>query len=477
MQLDLGHHAKCIPELERLVHEHSLDEHFWAQLMVAYYRSGRQAHALRAYQRARSLLADELGIDPGAELQDLERQILDHDPELMPARPAPISTDESLPEGVVTFLLTDIEGSTSLWDEDPEAMSLAIAEYEEIIAHTVEAHRGRTVKSQGEGDSTLSVFPRASDAEVAAVALQRALLSEEWPSNLRLATRVALHTGEAHLRDGDYYGGTLNRAARIRALASGGQILCSRPTRDLIADTLHDEVRAVELGTQALRGLQRPETIYAVVHPELADVAPLATTTPEPLSVPLPVRLTATDAPFVGRERERALLDAALKAVQSEGRRRAVLVAGEPGIGKTTLTAHFARAARDDGAIVLAGRCDEDLGIPYQPWTEALTHLVVMPPTHSSRPRRAHAVATSPALPRVSPAASATLHRPRAIPRPSAICSSVPLSTCSSAGSARQAGRGRARRPAVGGPPDASAATSSARRRSAVASVGGPHPS
>src|SRR2546421_547241 len=141
-RLDLGHDAETIPELERLAGEHPLDEHFWAQLMVAYYRAGRQADALRAYQRARSLLAEELGVEPAAELQDLERRILDHDPELMLARPGPASTDACFPEGVVTFLLTDIEGSTPLWDHDPEAMSSAIARHEELVTHTVRSHRG-----------------------------------------------------------------------------------------------------------------------------------------------------------------------------------------------------------------------------------------------------------------------------------------------------------------------------------------------
>src|SRR2546421_84087 len=141
-RLDLGHDAETIPELERLAGEHPLDEHFWAQLMVAYYRAGRQADALRACQRARSPLADELGVEPAAELQDLEHRILHHDPELMLARPGPASTDACFPEGVVTFLLTDIEGSTPLWDHDPEAMSSAIARHEELVTHTVRSHRG-----------------------------------------------------------------------------------------------------------------------------------------------------------------------------------------------------------------------------------------------------------------------------------------------------------------------------------------------
>jgi DNA-binding SARP family transcriptional activator len=378
-RLDLGQHAECIPELERHVREHSLDEHFWAQLMVAYYRSGRQAHALRAYQRARSILADELGIEPGEEIRDLERRILDHDPDLMQTAPSqpPGAIEAPLPEGVLTFLLTDIEGSTALWDQDPEAMSLANARYEEVVAQTVEAYRGHIVKSRGEGDSTMSVFRRASDATAAAVAVQRGLVAEEWPGGLRVPTRMALHTGEAHLRDGDYYGGTLNRAARIRSLADGGQILCSRPTRDLIADAPPDDMKLVELGTHELKGLQRSETIYAIVHPALGDAVPraLSTAPAVPVTIPLPVRL-APDTPFFGREHECALLEIALKAVRTDRTRRAIVVTGEAGIGKTTLTAHFGRTAHADGAVVLAGHCDEDLGIPYQPWNEALTQLV-----------------------------------------------------------------------------------------------------
>ncbi len=411
--LELGRHHELVGELETMVEEHRLDERLWGQLMVAYYRSGRQADALRAYQRARSLLADELGIDPGAELQDLERKVLDHDAELMLAPPAPplASTDESLPQGVVTFLLTDIEGSTSLWDEDSDGMSQAIKRYEELIAHSVQAHSGRMVKSRGEGNSTLSVFARASDAADAAVALQRGLRAEEWPGDLQIATRVALHTGEAYERDDDYYGGPLNRAARIRGLAAGGQILCSRPTRDLVADRLPDEVHLVELGAHALKGLKRPETIYAIVHPELADVAPLTLPTAigEPMIVPLPVRFTATDAPFVGREDEGALLDGALKAVSADGRRRTVVVAGEPGVGKTTLTVHFARAAHEDGAIVLAGHCDEDLGIPYQPWTEALAHVVRHAPDWLLH---AHVSARGGELTRLVPVLARRVHTP-----------------------------------------------------------------
>jgi hypothetical protein len=105
-----------------------------------------------------------------------------------------------LPHGILTFLLTDIEGSTKLWELHPAAMGAALARHEALIEATVTAHGGRLIKSQGEGDSTLSVFPRASDAVRAALGLQQALTAEAWPAGLVLRTRMALHTGEAERR-------------------------------------------------------------------------------------------------------------------------------------------------------------------------------------------------------------------------------------------------------------------------------------
>jgi class 3 adenylate cyclase len=127
-----------------------------------------------------------------------------------------------LPDGILTFLLTDIEGSTPLWERHRAVMGAALAQHEELVARAVGAHGGRLIKTRGEGDSTVSVFVRASDAAAAALTLQRSLGASAWPGGLTLPTRAALHTGEAELRDGDYYGQTLNRAARLRALGQGG---------------------------------------------------------------------------------------------------------------------------------------------------------------------------------------------------------------------------------------------------------------
>jgi class 3 adenylate cyclase len=152
-------------------------------------------------------------------------------------------------------------------------MGVALARHQALIARTVAAHSGRLIKRQGEGDSTLSVFVRASGAVAAALMLQRALLRERWPGAMALATRVAVHTGEAELRDGDYFGPALNRAARLRSLGRGGQILLSRATAELVADQLPEGAGLVDVGSHLLKGLSRPENVFAVAHPDRAGRA------------------------------------------------------------------------------------------------------------------------------------------------------------------------------------------------------------
>src|SRR5262245_10922190 len=142
----------------------------------------------------------------------------------------------ALPTGTVTFLLTDIEGSTRLWDEHPEAMRQALVRYDAIVEGLAEKHGGAVVRPRGEGDSHFCVFARATDAVVAAADVQRALHDEPTPELLRV--RMALHTGEADLRDGDYYGSAVNRCARLQALAHGGHVLVSDVTSDLVQGRL-----------------------------------------------------------------------------------------------------------------------------------------------------------------------------------------------------------------------------------------------
>ncbi|HTQ18713.1 BTAD domain-containing putative transcriptional regulator, partial [Mycobacterium sp.] len=256
--LATGRAAEVIGDLEAAVAEAPLRERRWGQLMLALYRAGRQGEALGAYQRARSLLADELGVDPGPELRRLEAAIVAQDASL------DIVVAQSLPAvtRAVTFLLTDIEGSTAAWEADAEAMAVALARHDELVEQAVTSRGGRLIKTRGEGDATFSVFDRPSAAAAAAIELQDAIGCEPWALREPMRIRVALHTGEVELRDGDYFGRAVNRAARLRSLAAGGQILCSGAVAELVIDSLPDDVVLADLGIRQLRNLVRPEHVF-----------------------------------------------------------------------------------------------------------------------------------------------------------------------------------------------------------------------
>jgi class 3 adenylate cyclase len=288
-RLALGEHRAVAAESQAAVAAEPLRERRWAQLMVALYRCGRQADALRAYRRLREHLGEELGIEPSGELVALEEAVLLQKPELVwtpahdgrfqPRRPAPADARVSdagveaarpvLPSGVLTFLLTDVVGSTALWDARPRDMVGVLDHHDELITKAVTAHNGVVLKAKGEGDSTMSVFVRASDAVAAAVELQERLYTTVWPQDLALRVRVAVHTGETYERDGDYFGPTLNRAARLRALASGGQVLTSSVTAALVHDHPVSAVVLSELGPHQLPGLSRPEGVFEVMSSHL----------------------------------------------------------------------------------------------------------------------------------------------------------------------------------------------------------------
>ena len=263
-KLALGRHGEVIGQLEQLVEEHPYREALRAQLMLALYRADRQADALQAYQDARRQLVEDLGIEPGARLRELEAAVLAQDDSLAAevAEPPPQEVRGDLPSGVVTFLLTDIEGSTGLWEADPEAMAASLQLHDELIERSAEAHGGRLLKTKGEGDSTLSVFPRASDALACAAELRTSFGAVTWHGEIELRVRLALHTGEAHERAGDYFGPALNRAARLRGLADGGATLLSQATMEIVHDRLPDGMELVDLGVHELRGLSRPERVF-----------------------------------------------------------------------------------------------------------------------------------------------------------------------------------------------------------------------
>jgi predicted ATPase/DNA-binding SARP family transcriptional activator len=372
-RLAAGDNRGVVASAQAAVTQYPLRERLWALLMTGLYRDGRQADALRAFRRLRSHLGDELGIEPSPELQDLEARMLRQEVET--ASPVPMAKTPPLPTGVVTFMLTDVVGSTRLWETAPAAMADAISRHEELLRAAVEGNNGVLLKSRGEGDSTFSVFQRATDAVAAALDAHAALASEQWPTPSPVEVRLAVHTGEALERGGDYYGRTVNRAARLRAAAIPGQVLVSQATADLVVDHLPEGFRLQTLGVQQLRDLERPETVF-VVAPVGEPVPDVPAASPDTAVIKLPARLAAgPNMGFVGRGREIDSLSMAFKHVAG-GSGRVVLIAGEPGIGKTALAAHVARLAHESGATVLFGRCDEETGVPHRPWIEAIGHLV-----------------------------------------------------------------------------------------------------
>lgn len=204
-----------------------------------------------------------------------------------------------LPTGTLTFLFTDIEGSTRLWEEAPEAMAIAITRHDTLLTKEISDHGGKIVKNRGEGDSHFVVFSSAVDAVAGACALQRTLQMECWPTPAPLRLRIALHSGEAVLRPDDYYGTAVNRCARLRAIAHGGQTLLSGATHELVRDALPEGVALVDLGFHRLKDLQRPERVYQLVHADLpTDFPSLNSLDSFPNN--LPRQLTS----FIGRESE-----------------------------------------------------------------------------------------------------------------------------------------------------------------------------
>lgn len=241
-----------------------------------------------------------------------------------------------LPTGTVTFLLTDVEDNVRLFDTYPQAMRIALARHDALIEATVVRHGGTIVRPRGEGDSRFGVFTRPTDAVAAAVEIQLALAREPLglPEPLRL--HLALHTGEADVRDGDYYGSPINRCARLRGLAHGGQGLLSGSTFDLVQDAPDRWPAGCVprfLGEFRLRGLARPERIYQLVIDGLqSDFPPLASAEIPPHN--LPGQLTS----FVGRERELAAIERRLLEVSV----RLVTLTGPGGVGKTRLALQVA---------------------------------------------------------------------------------------------------------------------------------------
>jgi predicted ATPase/class 3 adenylate cyclase len=246
--------------------------------------------------------------------------------------PAPIDTREApegqprLLDGVVTFVLTDVEGSTRMWEQSPDLMMRALDHHDEVIDEAVGAHEGVSVKPRGEGDSRFLVFGDAFDALQAITRIQTRLASIDWVTPRPMRIRAALHTGTADLQLGDYYGSTVNRAARLRAIAHGGQTVMSRSTWELLRDRLPDGVTLRDMGEHSLKDLTQPERVYQLNIAGLSnDFPPLASLSAIPNN--LPIQLTD----FVGRQAELAETEQLLT------RTRLLTILAPGGAGKTRL--------------------------------------------------------------------------------------------------------------------------------------------
>ena len=239
------------------------------------------------------------------------------------------------PTGTVTLLFSDIEGSTKLWEVQPEAMRVSLARHDALMRQAIGSHNGYVFKTIG--DAFCAAFWTASDAVEAVLEAQLALTSEPWPGETPLKVRMALHTGAVECREDDYFGAPVNRVARLLATVHGGQSVLSQTTYDLVRDTLPPDVRLVDLGIHQLKDLARPEHVFQMHHPSLrAEFPTLRSLSNQPNNLPL--QLTS----FVGREAE-------IEQVKTQFETcRIVTLSGAGGSGKTRLSLQIAAELLED---------------------------------------------------------------------------------------------------------------------------------
>jgi class 3 adenylate cyclase/tetratricopeptide (TPR) repeat protein len=261
----------------------------------------------------------------------------------------------------VCLVFTDLVGSTELANRiGPTPAEELRKEHFELLRKASSDAGGREVKNLGDG--LMLVFNSSTAALDAAAAAQRAIAARNRRASIRFDVRIGVALGEVENEAGDYFGEAVVQAARLCALAEGGQVLLAEMVKAFASATTHG---FVSLGGLELKGLPDPVAAHSLVWDEAATAA-----------IPLPNRLRgAPELVYVGRSDEREAIDRSWREVTG-GRESLVLMAGEPGIGKTRLASQHAFAAHAAGATVLYGAVDEGVGLPYQPWIEALSHLV-----------------------------------------------------------------------------------------------------
>ena len=243
-----------------------------------------------------------------------------------------------LPTGTVTFLFTDIEGSTKLWEKSPRGMQIALTRHDALLWEAIEGHGGFVFKTVG--DAFCAVFPTALGALESALVAQRTLFSEAWGDEIgALRARIALHTGAAHERDGDYFGPPVNRVARLLSAGHGGQVLLSSSTQELVRDHLPPQTHLRDLGERRLKDLSRPERIFQLTAPDLpSEFPPLRTLETHTNNLPLQA------TPLIGREREVEAVCGLLRSPET----RLLTLLGPGGTGKTRVGLQVAAELVDD---------------------------------------------------------------------------------------------------------------------------------
>jgi predicted ATPase/class 3 adenylate cyclase len=243
----------------------------------------------------------------------------------------------SPPTGTVTFLFTDIEGSTKLWEDNAPAMQAALARHDGLLKWAIEEHGGYVFKTVG--DAYCAAFPTAADALEAALEAQRRLLSSESEETGPFRVRMALHMGAAEERDGDYFGPPVNRVARLLSAAHRGQVLLSLPTQELVRDQLPAETTLRDLGEYRLKDLFRPERVYQLLAPKLpSEFPPLRTLDAFRNNLPL------QPTPLIGREKEVSEVCDLLRTEET----RLLTLTGPGGTGNTRVALQAAADLLED---------------------------------------------------------------------------------------------------------------------------------
>lgn len=231
---------------------------------------------------------------------------------------------EDYPQGLVTFLFTDLVDSTKLWEIFPETMHASIARHDALLSQAINTHQGRIVKTTGDG--VLAAFASPSDAISAAIDGQKRIQAEDWGDTGPFLVRMGMHIGESRFREGDYFGPTLNRAARIMSIGHGGQILLSAAVQEQLENRPQGTFQMLDLGEHWLKGLKQPEKIYQILHPDIpAKFPPLSSSSVIPNNLPLQA------SEFIGREK-------AIEALKQKfPGTRLLTLTGPGGTGKTRL--------------------------------------------------------------------------------------------------------------------------------------------